>query len=450
MKMNEEKEKKGLGISINSFLTAIGILAGLMILTYVLTLAVPGGSIPFWKWLLSPVLVLGSSQGVTLLAVIIFLLVIGGTFNALDRSGTMDYMLRKIVHFAGDRKYMLLAVVTLFFLSMGAFIGSFEECIPMVPLAVALAVAMGWDEMVGLGMSLGAVACGFSTGVLNPFTTGVAQALMGLPTFSGISLRLLTYVVVYGCLLLFLIPYAKKCEKKNLGKQLEGMDAVGSFHKEPRLEASVKFFVGTIAVCFLVILLSVFVPAISDYLMIIVALFFLIIGIGCCVCTKIGMRKSFSYFGYGVLNIMPSMILILMAGSIQYTMNEAGIMDTILNLAVELISGMSPYVGILCIFLFAILVNFFVSSGSAEAVLLMPLLGPLSDICGISRQLTVLAFNYGDGFSNLIYFTNPCLLIALSVVGVSYGRWIKFSMKLQVMIAACCCGILLLGTMIGY
>ncbi len=445
------KEKKGLGIGVGSFISAIGILMALMIMTYILTLVIPGKGIPFWKWLLSPFLVLGSGQGVTLIAVIIFLLVIGGTFNALDRSGTMDYMLRKIVNFAGDRKYLLLAVVTLFFLSMGAFIGSFEECIPMVPLAVALALAMGWDEMVGLGMSMAAVGCGFSTGVLNPFTTGVAQGIMGLPMFSGISLRLLTYVVIYGCLLLVLIPYARKCEKKNAGKTLASdFDVTGVFVKKTHLESSVRFFVGTLVVCFLVILLSAFVDGISDYLMIIVAAFFLIIGIGCCICSKIDSHKAVSYFGHGVLNIMPSILLILMAGSIQYTMNEAGIMDSILQFAIDVISPMSPYAGILCIFLFTMVVNFFISSGSAEAVLLMPLLGPLADVCGISRQLTVLAFNYGDGFSNIVYFTNPCLLIALSVVGVSYGKWIKFSMKLQALIAVCCCGILLLGTMVGY
>ena len=148
--------------------------------------------------------------------------------------------------------------------------------------------------------------------------------------------------------------------------------------------------------------------------------------------------------------MFPSVLLILMAGSVQYTMNEAGIMDTILHYAVEWISSMSPYAGILCIFLFTMLINFFVSSGSAEAMLLMPLLGPLADLCGISRQLTVLAFNYGDGFSNLIYFTNPCLLIALSLVGIGYGKWLKWSLKLQIMIGVCCCSILLLGTMIGY
>lgn len=446
-----QKEKKGLNISVTSFAAAIGILLALMTLTYILTLVIPGGNIPFWKWLLSPILVLGSAQGGTLIAVMLFLLVIGGTFNALDRSGTMDYMLRKIVHATGQKKYLLLSMVTLFFLSMGAFVGSFEECIPLVPLAVVLSVAMGWDELVGLGMSLGAVACGFSTGVLNPFTTGVAQTLMDLPVFSGISLRLLTYVVIYGCLLLFLIPYAKKCERRNAtqGKTVS-VEGISTFVRKEHLESSMRFFVGTIGVCFFVILLSVFIPGLSDYLMVLVAVFFLVAGIGCCICSKIKPRKAASYFGYGVLSILPSLLLILMAGSIQYTMNEAGIMDTILDFAVTMISGMPKQTGILFVFLFAMVINFFISSGSAEAVLLMPILAPLSDASGISRQLMVLAFNYGDGFSNLIYFTNPCLLIALSLVNVSYGRWIKWSLKLQIMIAVCCCIILMFGTAIGY
>lgn len=445
-----DKEKKGLAISLHSVITAVGVLGALMVFTYILTLVIPGEGIPFWKWLLSPFLVLGSDQGVTITSVILFLLVLGGTFNALDRSGTMDYMLRKIVHMAGDRKYTLLAVITLFFLSMGAFIGCFEECIPMVPLVVALSIAMGWDALVGLGMSMGAVACGFSTGVLNPFTTGVAQTLMGLPVFSGISLRLLTYVAVYGCLLLFLIPYAKRCEKKNAEAVNKDAAQVVSFVKSKEKEAAVRFFVLTILTCFLFIVLSAFVKALSGILMVVVALFFLIAGIGCCVCVKLGFKKSFYYFKHGVGSVLPSTFLLLMAGSIQYTMTEAGIMDTILEFTVSVISRLSVYQGILCIFLFTMIINFFVSSGSAEAMLLMPILGPLADSCDISRQLTVLAYNYGDGFSNLIYFTNPCLLIALNLVGISYGKWIRFSAKLQLMILIVCCFILLLGTAIGY
>lgn len=501
------QEKAGLNISAASFVTALGIMAVLMVLTYVLTLIIPAGSfdrvmeagkevilegsyheteggIPFWKWLLSPILVLGSGQGVTLISVIAFLLLIGGTFNSLDRSGTMDYMLRRIVKGAAGRKYVLLAVVTLFFLSMGAFIGSFEECIPMVPLAVSLAVALGWDQMVGLGMSLAAVACGFATGVLNPFTTGVAQPLMDLPLFSGASLRILTYLAVYGCLMLFLVPYARKCEKRrNSVKEMAGSgmasesvnsgiagsgtsgeaadggrmcavekpEALLAEHvRDSKKDASMKFFVGTIAACVVSIFICAFIPALSGILMVIVALFFLVAGVGSGLLAGLKPGRLGRYFLQGMVSILPSVLLILMAGSIQFTMNEAGIMDTILNFAVSVISSMPSYAGILCIFLFAMIINFFVASGSAEAVLLMPLLGPLSDLCGISRQLTVLAYNYGDGFSNLIYFTNPCLLIALSLAGVSYGKWLKWSMKLQIMIAVCCCGILLLGAAVGY
>ena len=179
-------------------------------------------------------------------------------------------------------------------------------------------------------------------------------------------------------------------------------------------------------------------------------MFFLVAGVGCCICSKIKPRKAATYFGYGMMTILPSLILIMMAGSIQYTMNESGIFEPISDFAEYFISDLPPYAGILFIFLFAMIMNFFVSSGSAEAVLLMPLFASIADSCGMSRQLMVLAFNYGDGFSNLIYFTNPCLLIALSLVGVSYVKWIKWSIKLQVMIAVCCCSILLLGNAIGY
>ncbi len=471
-----ENKSKGLQISAVSFAIAVGVLAGLMVMTYLLTLVIPAGcyervlqdgretiqagtyrvtegGIPFWKWVLSPVLVLGSVQGGTLIAVIAFLLIIGGTFNSLDQSGTLDYMLHRIVKAAEDKKYMILAAVTLFFLSLGAFIGSYEEAIPMVPLAVSLAVALGWDPLVGLGMSLAAVACGFATGVFNPFTTGVAQPLMGLPLFSGVSLRMLSFLTVYGCMLLFLIPYAKKCERDNREKLVKDTDHMGmfaAFQRDNQKEKAMWFFAGTIMVCIASILICAFIPALSGVLMVIVALFFLIAGLGSSIFAGLKCGQIGRSFGQGVVNILPSVLLILMAGSIQFTMNEAGIMDTILHYAVSVISTMSPYEGILSIFLFTMIINFFVSSGSAEAVLLMPLLGPLSDLCGISRQLTVLAYNYGDGFSNLIYFTNPCLLIALSLAGVSYGKWLKWSMKLQVMIAVCCCGILLLGTMIGY
>ena len=159
-------EKKGnTNVSTRSFITAIVVIFVLMILTYVLTLVVPGGAYPriensdgnliidtngefsyidggisFWKWIASPILVLGASGNVALIAVIAFLLVIGGVFNALDHCGLMKYMLDKMVHRFGGVRYRLMAIIMLFFMTLGSLIGSFEECIPLVPLVIALSV----------------------------------------------------------------------------------------------------------------------------------------------------------------------------------------------------------------------------------------------------------------------------------------------------------------------
>ena len=155
MMKEEKKEEQGLNVSAKSFITAIV----LMVLTYGLTFIVPGGGIPFWKWALSPILVLFGEGNGSLIGVIIFLLVIGGVFNCLDKCGLMIYMLENITERFGKERYKLLAYVSLFFMGMGSFIGSFEECVPLGPIVVALAVNLGWDAVTGLGMSLLAVGC---------------------------------------------------------------------------------------------------------------------------------------------------------------------------------------------------------------------------------------------------------------------------------------------------
>ena len=202
-----------LSISKRSFIIAIAIIFALMVMTYILTLVVPGGEyartidangntiietaggLPFWKWLLSPFLVLGAEGNGTIIAVMVFLLVIGGVFNSLNCCGLMQYMLVKIVYRFGHVRYTLMAVLTVFFMAMGSLVGSFEEVIPMVPIVVALSVSLGWDAVTGLAMSLLAAGCGFAAGVANPFTIGVAQGLAGLPTFSGMWLRFVSFLL---------------------------------------------------------------------------------------------------------------------------------------------------------------------------------------------------------------------------------------------------------------
>jgi uncharacterized ion transporter superfamily protein YfcC len=403
------------------------------------------GGLPFWKWLCSPVLALGAEGGGTILAVIAFLLIVGGVFNALDKSGLMKYMLDKIVHRFGSVRYKLVAVVILFFMSMGAFIGSFEECVPLVPIVVALSVALGFDALTGLGMSLLAIGCGFSSGVCNPFTIGVAQHLAGLPMFSGIWLRLVSFALIYGLVLLFVCLRAKK-----VAKPLEQISVGTEFKYNVKMDRALMFFAVTLGVGILVVLSSVWIHTLQDYTMIIVALMFLVAGVGAVLVAGMKMSHLGLHFMFGLISILPAFLMILMASSIKYTLTEGKILDTLLYSAVELAEKLPTPVMVLFIYLIVLVMNFFISSGSAKAFLLMPLIVPLAQIFGISSQLAVLAFGFGDGFSNILYPTNPVLLISLGLAGVSYTKWLKWTWKIQIAILVLTTTLLLFGYAVRY
>lgn len=438
------QEKKGLNISARSFVTAILVLFVLMTLTYILTFIVPGGEIPFWKWILSPVLVLGADDNVSLIAVLVFLLVIGGVFNCLDKCGLMRYMLDKITYQFGKERYKLMALVTFFFMAMGSFIGSFEECVPLVPIVCALAIRLGWDALTGMGMSLLAIGCGFSAGICNPFTIGVAQELAGIPMFSGMWFRVVAFVLVYALLMTFLFLYAKKIEKPI---DLQVMDS--NFADNKKMNRGLVLFASIMGVGIATVLCSVFVTALQDYTMIIVAVTFLLSGLFASGTTGRG-KELPGMFWHGLVSVLPAVLMILMANSIKYTLVEGKILNTILNGAINVAGTLPGWSVILFIYLLVLVMNFFISSGSAKAFLLMPLIIPVAEAFGISAQLCIVAFAFGDGFSNVFYPTNPVLLISLGLADVSYGKWVKWSWKFQILNLLLTAGLLLLGLVIGY
>ncbi len=467
--MSKEKQN-GLNISVKSFITAIVVIFVLMAITYALTLFIPAGTyervedingnliidtnasftdvqggIPFWKWLLSPILVLGSSGSGTLIAVIIFLLVIGGVFNSLDKFGLMKYMLDKIVCRYGKVRYKLMAIIVLFFMALGAMIGSFEECVPLVPIVVALSINLGWDALTGVGMSLLAVGCGFASGVCNPFTVGVAQQLSGLPMFSGAWLRILSFVLIYLLLLSFLYIYSKK-----IAKPLKEENFKENFTLDKKMDLGVILFTSILGAGIAVILCSGFITFLQDYTMIIVAVMFLAAGIASTLASGMGIKLLSSTFFNGIISIFPAVIMILMASSIKYTLEEAKILDSILHQAILLAQNMPGWAVILFIYLIVLVMNFFIPSGSAKAFMLIPLIVPMAQIFGISAQLCIVAFAFGDGFSNMFYPTNPALLISLGLADVSYSKWFKWSWKFQLPNLILTSLILLFGIAVGY
>ncbi len=442
--MNQTKEKKGLNISTKSFITAIGVIFVLMILTYGLTFIVPEGGIPFWKWALSPVLVLGSDDNVSLIAVLVFLLVIGGVFNCLEKCGLMKYILDKITYHFGKSRYKLLALITFFFMALGALIGSFEECVPLVPIVVALSIRLGWDALTGLGMSLLAIGCGFSSGVCNPFTVGVAQEIAGLPMFSGMWYRVIAFALVYGLLLAFLFWHAKRVEKP-IEKGMEEFQ----FTNNKEMNRAMVCFASVLGLGMAVVLSSSVITVLQSYTMIIVAVTFLAAGISSFLLSKSG-QKLFSLFYYGMGSVLPAVLMILMANSIKYTMEEGNILVPLRNGAIGIAETLPRWAVILFIYLIVLVFNFFIASGSAKAYILIPFIVPVVASFGISKQLCILAFAFGDGFSNVFYPTNPVLLISLGLADVSYPKWAKWSWKFQALNILLTSGLLLLGLAIGY
>ncbi|MDY3079926.1 MAG: hypothetical protein SOR56_06965 [Oscillospiraceae bacterium] len=468
--MSDSKPNEGLNISVKSFVTALVVIFVLMVLTYVLTFAIPGGEyarvenangdliidtnsefkyveggLPFWKWLLSPILVLGASGGGMLIAVIAFLLVIGGVFNSLESHGLMKYMLDRIVYRFGRARYKLMAMLMLFFMAMGSFIGSFEECVPLVPIVVALSISLGWDAITGMAMSILAAGCGFAAGVFNPFTIGVAQSLAGLPMFSGAWLRAVSFAFIYTLLLLFVRGHAKKVEKPI------GLDAAaGSFERDKRMDKGIMCFGVILGIGILLVFSSSFISFLRDYTMVIVAVMFLAAGITAVLVSGMTISELGRSFGKGVVSIFPAVIMILMAASIKYTLEEGHILDTILNGAVGVAATMPKWAVVLFIYLLVLFLNFFIASGSAKAFLLIPLIVPIAQVFGIPSQLCIMAYAFGDGFSNVFYPTNAALLISLGLANVSYGQWVKWSWKFQAANLVLTSCMLLLGLAVGY
>ena len=464
------EKKNSLNISAKSFLAAIAIIFLLMLASYILTLVIPGGEyaripdangnmvidpasgfqtveggLPFWKWVLSPLLVLGADGSAALIAVIIFLLVIGGVFNALTEYGLMNYMLEKLVSRFGAVRYRLMAVLIFFFMAMGSLVGSFEEIVPLVPIVVSLALALGWDAQTGVAMSLLAVGCGFAAGVANPFTIGVAQTLAGLPMFSGIWMRLLAFLCIYALLFAFVYLHAKRL-KNDRKTEVKPSEHV----RNAKMDRGLRVFGIILGLGIALILSSGFITAIRDYTMIIVAVMFLAAGISSLLVAGMkgsSLRKSFFR---GVVAVSPSVLMILMAASIKYTMVEGHILDTLLHSAVEAAGGLSGAGVVLFIYLICLIMNFFIPSGSAKAFLLIPLIVPLAQLFGISPQLCIVAFAFGDGFSNVFYPTNPALLISLGLADVSYGKWAAYSWKFQALNLILTSALLLLGLAVGY
>jgi uncharacterized ion transporter superfamily protein YfcC len=458
------EQKAGAQIGKRAFIQSLVILFVLMMLAGLLTRLLPAGNYarnvvdgrevvdpasfqfaekpnyPIWRWFVAPIEVLGSSSGLTVIVIIIVILFAGGAFAVLEKTGTIRAFIGRVVRRFQGRKYMLLLAVILAFMFLGAVLGTFEEVVLLVPVTIALSYSLGWDALVGLGMSILATNMGFSAAVSNPYTLGVAQQLAGLPIFSGAWFRVIIFVVIYAIFAAFLSAYARKIDRDPTASLVYDLDHAERekfkaldttlMQTDPRQNRAMAFFGLFILLILLSMMAIPFVPAISDYALPLVGVLFLIGGLGAGFLSGAGAKTVWKGLLDGWSGLAPAIPLILMAASIRYIVDSGGITDTILHAAAQPFVNLNPIAGALVVYLLALGIEFLIASGSAKAFLMMPIILPLADIIGVTRQTAVLAYIFGDGFSNLAYPTNPVLIICLGLTVVSYPRWLRWTAKL--------------------
>ncbi len=459
--------RSGAQISKKAFLQAVIIIFLLMMVSGILTRLIPAGQyarsmmdgrevidptsftfidqpdFPVWRWFTAPVEVLFTEDGLTkVVPIILFIVLVGTAFGVMDKSGIMQAIVSRIVRKFGGRKYHLLVIITFFFMALGSFFGIFEEVIPLVPLMIGLAYYLGWDSLTGLGMSVLATNIGFSTAIFNPFTIGIAHKLSGLPLYSGPLPRLALFVVVFPILAAFLVLYARKIDRKPEASPVYQEDRVekvkyGDFKVDDSLDTNPRmrraaFFLGTFFALILVVLVALpVIPLLRDIALPLTGLLFVIGGIGAGLISGAG-RNAWKAAWEGFIGIAPAILLLMMAASVKHIIASGGILDTILNWASSAFTGTSPFISSLLIYGLTLVLELFITSGSAKAFLLIPIIMPLADLVGVTRQIAVSAYCFGDGFSNMVYPTNAALLITLSLTVIPYVKWVKWVLKLWV------------------
>ncbi|WP_391118963.1 YfcC family protein [Psychrobacillus sp. L3] len=364
--------------------------------------------------------------------IIVMLLFASGALYILEKSGAIAAGIHTLLRVAeGKEKLVIIALITLF--SILGTIGFGEGGIPFIPLAMAVVMGMGYDRITGFATSTIGLAIGFSAGAVNFYTTGVSQTIVGLPIYSGVGFRLISLVIFLVISVLYILRYAKKT-KADPSKSLVATeyieqlkDANKAEYEEEEFTLSRKIaLLGLVAVlvggAFGAIKLGWGMPELSA-VYVIYAVFLVIV-------LKIKPSDAAVMFGTGAAVLLPTGLAIGFARSVMILMNQAQIIDTAVHSLSGLLNNTSTIITLLVLFLVVIFFNFFVVSGSGKAVILMPIMGPLGKILGINQQVMVVLYQFGDGFTNYLWPTSGGLMAALGMSNVDYATWVKFSMKL--------------------
>lgn len=357
--------------------------------------------------------------------IIFFVLIIGGAFGVLKATGAMDAFIVTITKKLANKELFLIPALMLFFAVGGTLMGMSEETIVYVAIITPLAIALGFDSIVGFAIVSLAANIGFLSAVLNPFNVGVAQGIAELPTFSGIGLRLIMLVTFYLAGVIYVYRYAKKIkeqpELRFIGNTKQSKNELNK--KDIKLETRHKWVLSVFLLNFVILIIGVLK---FDWYITEIAGLFLLFGILMGFIGKLTPSSIADNFMDGAKDVIGGALIIGFAQSILVIVQDGKLMDSVLFYASTLLNQLSPAFNAVGMFFVQLFLNFLVPSGSGQAALTMPIMAPLADLVGVTRQTAVLAFQLGDGITNSIFPTSGVLIAGLAVAGIPYTKWFRW------------------------
>ncbi len=371
--------------------------------------------------------------------VIVFVLIVGGSFYVLQGTKAIDAGILAVAK-AHDRskvvRILLIPIFMVIFSLGGSVYGMAEETIPFVLIFIPLALALGYDSITGVAIPFVGAGAGFAGAFINPFTLGIAQGIAELPPLSGMIYRIVVWVITTSIATAFIMRYAARVKRnpqlspcyetdrekrRNLDMgELETFTGISKRHK--------------LVLIGFALAMGLLVYGVLTYGWYIKEIASLFLAAGIVIGILGGLKPSdiVDNFSRGAKDLLDTALLIAMARGILVVAKEGRIIDTLLHFFSSLIDGLPGVVAAWIMFLTQSAINFFVPSGSGQAALTMPIMAPLADLVGVSRQTAVLAYQFGDGFTNLIIPTSGILVGILALAKIPWTKWAKWMLPLQI------------------
>lgn len=369
--------------------------------------------------------------------IIIMILISSGAFGVINSTGAIEnaigVLIRKTknAHISGS---MVVFVITCLFSCLGIIIGP-EIQIPFTVVAVSIALGLGFDLLTGAAMVIVGGGIGFAMGPINASTIGTSDSICGLPLFSGIGYRTIIWAVMTIASAFMLVAYTKKIRKDPSRSLTKGIDTTGlgltKTLEEYRLTKSDKRVLLVFLVLFVFLIIG---PTKFKWYLNEMSAMFIIAAIAVAIVAKINVDEAISTFLKAAGSMMGAAMMVGLGRAIQVVMQDGRVLDTIIHTISAPLVTCGSYVSAILMTLIHGVVNFIIPSGSGQAAATMPIMFPVGELAGITAQTSILAFQVGDGITNLIYPTLGSLMAMLGIARVPFGKWVKFAVKVVALI----------------